>query len=238
MSSQLKAEASRINGAKSHGPVTAEGRAKSSQNSTKHGGAAARGILLKCESAEELEELRATYLTTYAPEGAPETALVEQMAAARWRILRIEQIEAELLDDEMTGGQTIGRAFRALADDSKALALAGRYHSRHQRMHDRAYKTLRELQAARLPKQPEQPRHIDITWSNPEQRQERNRIRAEIAARTCRCQTGEWVDPSDCPVRPLILPNEPDGATNTAVSEATPAPPPSHPDVNAENLQL
>src|SRR3981189_1471192 len=146
MSSQLKAETSRINGAKSHGPITVAGLEKSSQNAFKHGGASTRGILLKCESADEFDDLRATYLKTYAPDGTAETALVDQMAAARWRILRLDKIETDLLDDEMPRRQSgVAAAFRTLADESKSLALATRYQSRQHRIHDRAYKTLREL---------------------------------------------------------------------------------------------
>jgi hypothetical protein len=48
----------------------------------------------------------------------------------------------------------LGSAFRKLADDSRSLALANRYESRLQRVYDRAYKTLRELQLARKSEPP------------------------------------------------------------------------------------
>jgi hypothetical protein len=70
-------------------------------------------------------------------------------------------IEANLFNDEVRtqGSKTdsprpgvhLSRAFRALADESRALSLANRYESRLQRIYDRSYRTLRELQYARQP---------------------------------------------------------------------------------------
>jgi hypothetical protein len=51
--SNARTEASRKNGAKSRGPKTVEGRARSAQNVLKHGMRAARHIVLTHESAVE-----------------------------------------------------------------------------------------------------------------------------------------------------------------------------------------
>jgi hypothetical protein len=51
MSSERKINANRINGAKSHGPVTPEGRLASSRNSLVHG-LLSEAIILEGESAE------------------------------------------------------------------------------------------------------------------------------------------------------------------------------------------
>ena len=48
-------------------------------------------------------------------------------------------------------------AFKALADESSALALISRYESRLRRMHDRALRSLRELQSAQAEKLPPAP---------------------------------------------------------------------------------
>src|SRR5579872_2240638 len=158
MASQLKSETSRLNGAGSRGPVTSAGREKSSQNALRHGGASTRGIVLPCESPEEYRKLHATYLSTYKPEGADETALVAEMAESRWRMLRLDAIEADMLVAEMSrlkskpaaagAARLLTRAFCSLADKSKGLALASRYQFREHRIHDRPYKTLRDLPRA------------------------------------------------------------------------------------------
>jgi hypothetical protein len=57
-------------------------------------------------------------------------------------------------------------AFRSLTDDSRSLVLANRYEARLQRLYDRAYKTLRELQQTRK-SEPTPPHTIHIKWVKP-----------------------------------------------------------------------
>src|SRR5204863_7386378 len=49
MPTERQSESARINGAKSHGPKSAEGKKKSSRNSLRHGCTAGHTILLACE---------------------------------------------------------------------------------------------------------------------------------------------------------------------------------------------
>src|SRR5260370_27828000 len=100
--SAIKSETSRLNGAKSRGPVTAAGRETSSQNAVKHGGASSSCVLLPCESSDEYRDLHATYISTYKPDRADETALVAEMAASRWRMIRLDGIESDMLVAEMS----------------------------------------------------------------------------------------------------------------------------------------
>jgi len=101
------------------------------------------------------------------------------MVAARWRIRRMWTIETNLLNLEILTQQSspsvsegaseapgihLAMAFRTLADDSRSLALASRYEARLQRLYDRAYKTLRELQQARKSEPPAQPHTIEVRW--------------------------------------------------------------------------
>jgi hypothetical protein len=232
--SQLQSNTSRLNGAKSHGPITIPGREKSSQNALKHGGASARGLLLRSESAADFEELHNFYLATYKPDGPEETTLVGEMAAARWRASRFDEVETELIDDEMTlqeskyagvpAGKRMARAFRELAEKSVSLTLASRYQSRQHRIHDRAYKTLRALKKERLAQVSEDPKYLEVSWIEPEERRVRDLIRARQAVLPD--------PPEDATTK---LPNEPGVATNKAANKVVtlesnkapdPAPPP------------
>ena len=163
MTSQLKSETARINGAKSKGPKSPETRAKSAANSLRHGLTAVSTVILDCESPDEFKKLLAEFVAMHEPATPAEHDSVEQMAIARWRVRRACMSETALLDVEMhrcqpefdkqyagaDPGIHLAVAIKNLADDSRALALLSRYESRLQRTYDRAYHTLRELQAAR-----------------------------------------------------------------------------------------
>jgi hypothetical protein len=161
MPSELKSETSRINGAKSHGPKTPEGKEASSHNSLKHGFTSSKTFILQCESADEYQEFLAEHIAIHQPVTAPEKELVDQMAIARWRIRRFVAAETDLLDTEMVRNRDkvnkefapadsavhLAMAIRSLADESRVLSLMSRYESRLQRVHDKAYAALRELQS-------------------------------------------------------------------------------------------
>src|SRR5438876_5789073 len=177
MASTLKSETARANGAKSRGPTTDEGKEKSSRNSIKHGLTAGNGnILLDCEDPDQFHEVLNKLLGIHAPATPAETDLVEEMVAARWRTRRMWTIETGLLNAEILTQQSktdtpdpnihLTMAFRSLTDDSRSLALANRYEARLQRLYDRAYKTLRELQQLRKP-EPLPPRTVHIRWVDP-----------------------------------------------------------------------
>jgi hypothetical protein len=82
-------------GAKAKGPRTAQGKARSSQNSRKHS-IFVREIILKGESRSQYNALLDGYLEYFQPEGIVELSLVEMMAHSLWRyrrVLRAEQSE-------------------------------------------------------------------------------------------------------------------------------------------------
>ena len=229
MASQLKSETSRLNGAKSRGPVTSAGRDKSSQNALQHGGASSRPILLPCESSDDYRELHETYKSTYKPDGDDETALVAEMAESRWRMIRLDGIETDMLIAEMSrlkskpargAAKLLTRAFCSLADKSKGLALAGRYQSREHRIHDRLYKTLRDLQRTRVSKESEYPANMTVSWITPDERKARDDADRQARIAIAQLQAN--------------LPNEPTVAANTEVTDRAPGPkpilvPPPHP---------
>ncbi|MEO7650336.1 MAG: hypothetical protein ABIZ80_07695 [Bryobacteraceae bacterium] len=184
-----QSDASRINGAKSTGPKSAATLAKSSQNSLRHGFAARKLMVLSVESQEEFNELRANYIAGYQPAAPVEEDLVAEMIAARWRIRRLWLIEDGLFEDELQNGKQdsslkptasgairLARVFNKLATETQSLALLTRYEAKLDRMHQRAHRTLLELQERRLsaapapveePQAPLQAREENCCQTNP-----------------------------------------------------------------------
>jgi len=170
MSSLLKSETARTNGAKSRGPVTPEGKARSAANSRRHGLAAA-SILVAGESGEHFQLLRADFIDQFQPQTAVETDLVDVMAIARWRLRRLLAIEAHLFDMELVRGQKqidaefsetepddrLAWAFQKMSDTGTSLALVIRYEGSLNRSYDKAWKQLLLLQSTRPPKKQNEP---------------------------------------------------------------------------------
>ena len=77
--SSARAEASRTNGARSRGPKTPEGKARSAQNALKHGMRAQKHVLLPDEDAAEFATLEAALLIEeLQPVGALQTVLARR----------------------------------------------------------------------------------------------------------------------------------------------------------------
>jgi hypothetical protein len=87
--------AARTNGARSHGPVTPEGKARSSLNATKHG-LFSRRLLAPDEDPAEFEALREALRAEHRPRSPTEVFLVERLAATFWKLARCDRLEAEL----------------------------------------------------------------------------------------------------------------------------------------------
>jgi hypothetical protein len=148
--SDLHAAASRENGAQSHGPVTPEGKQRSSQNAVKHG-LSSRRILVEGESEEDLQFLRVSWMRQLQPCTPAEREVVEEVVAAEWRIRRCQEAEASLLSAEIRklNSESIGEAFKSLAENSRALDLLHRYMTAAQRDFDRALKRFNNVVADR-----------------------------------------------------------------------------------------
>src|SRR5712691_2503147 len=180
MPTQLKSETARVNGAKSQGPKTAEGREKSSANSFKHGLSARNIVVLECENEDDFWTVHNEQMEIHQPATPAEKDLVDQMVAARWRMRRLRSIESALLDSEMIRqkaaidekfaqcdrGVQLSEAYTTQANQSRAMALASRHESRLNRMYMSSYKVLRELQALRM-KQSTQPEAPEPTKPEP-----------------------------------------------------------------------
>jgi hypothetical protein len=103
MKSEKQLEAARLNGAKSKGPITPEGKANSSRNAITHG-LLTTSVLLVGESRERFLDLLAEFTELYKPRNITERSLVETMAMARWRTIRLWTFGKWTLD----GGVAVG----------------------------------------------------------------------------------------------------------------------------------
>ncbi|MCC6587425.1 MAG: hypothetical protein IT168_12085 [Bryobacterales bacterium] len=157
-----KREAARLNGAKSRGPVTSAGKARSSQNAVIHG-LLSNTVLLPGESEQQFQQLLDSLIATYRPQTDAEAKLVEQIAAVTWfqlRLLGIEtqtlatrmELQAQALDAQVldpSPSRRIALAYAELADTSRVPANLDRHSTRLGRQLDRLHHQLLRLQALR-----------------------------------------------------------------------------------------
>src|SRR5690349_24647328 len=97
MRTQAQIEASRRNGAKSNGPVTAAGKARACLNHTLHG-LTGSAVVLEGESEEKFQILLADCIQELQPETALEREIVEEIVVARWRIRRARALETTMVN--------------------------------------------------------------------------------------------------------------------------------------------
>jgi hypothetical protein len=80
-----RALARRINGARSRGPRTAAGKARSARNALRHGLCAIKHVVLPDEDAAAFAALEKALFEELAPAGALQTVLARQIVSAAWR---------------------------------------------------------------------------------------------------------------------------------------------------------
>ena len=176
--------ANRANAARSTGPRTPAGKARSAANSRKHGFAAACYSVVRLEELDNLSILRAEHIHCYQPVNALELLAVERIALAQQSLNRIYALEAGLHTAAMNETVTAeGRPTNLLSDDltrdiqvtisqNRSLCLAVgfqrhsgksdtwelflRYQAQTERMYRRAVEEFDRLKALRheLPNEP------------------------------------------------------------------------------------
>jgi hypothetical protein len=96
MATQNQINANRANAQHSTGPVTPEGRAKSSHNAVKTG-LTGQTVLLKTDDVTVYNQHLERFQTQYQPATDQEKDLVQDLADTEWRLLRITPLESGIL---------------------------------------------------------------------------------------------------------------------------------------------
>ena len=160
MTSQKQIEANRRNAQKSTGPRTAEGKARSSRNTLKHGLTSTRVVMFD-EDREEFESIRQQLVAELAPGGGFPAILAGRIAAASWRLRRAARIEREMMEldlknslrrGEQDGGDPLAPAPTLGSEVRKDFAGPNRYGKlgRYEAHIERGlYRAIRELRALR-----------------------------------------------------------------------------------------
>jgi hypothetical protein len=133
--SDARAAASRRNGARSRGPKTAAGKARSAHNALKHGLCARKLLVLPEEDPAAFRALEAALLAELAPKGALQAVLARQAVSAAWRLARAERLEVEMFAE---------RRIPIVPDNSPGLAMIRDGNS------SRSFETLLRYRAAAM----------------------------------------------------------------------------------------
>ncbi|MBV6433224.1 MAG: hypothetical protein IANPNBLG_03401 [Bryobacteraceae bacterium] len=143
--SQAHSDAARLNGAKSHGPITPEGKARSSSNARTHGLTASRIVFLTPMEQEEYATLLHDYTSRHQPQNPEELDVFNMLIHAAWRLRNLTVAEAQLY--AQAGGDPL------LSEDpliEKRAALLHRYRAEAERSYHRHLNQLKSLQNNRL----------------------------------------------------------------------------------------
>jgi hypothetical protein len=97
MTSEKQIDANRRNAQKSSGPKSDEGKALSKMNATTHG-LTAETVVIKDEDPRAFEMLRDDLIREFGPETTLEFQLIDRAAGLLWRLRRVPQIEASLME--------------------------------------------------------------------------------------------------------------------------------------------
>jgi hypothetical protein len=162
MASPAQLAANRQNSVRSTGPATPSGKAASSQNAIRHGLTSAK-VVIPGEDAAEYDAHREDLIRHHAPATAIERTLVEELAAASWRLLRARRIETAVLAKLAENASDADTAIAAaLLEKPKELDRLLRYVTAHERAFYRALDKLAKVQKER--KAAEHAGAMEQTW--------------------------------------------------------------------------
>ncbi len=154
MATPNQIRANRANALRATGPKTPAGKKASSSNSTRHG-MLSQTVVLEGESQSRFEDLVISLTAQLKPRSDAEVAIVETMAIARWKQMRIWGIQKAGFDLEMARlnsscnipATRASIVFKNLADNSRVLDLQYRYETGYDRQFCPAYAFFLKLRA-------------------------------------------------------------------------------------------
>jgi hypothetical protein len=196
-----RAQASRRNGAKSRGPATEEGKARSSQNALKHDLRAQTYVLLQDEDEAEFEALEAALTLELAPEGALQRLLAQRIARAAWRLARADRMETELFEREGGADGDLGLALIRDGNGARAFLRLLRYRGAALAELWRALRTLKALQAEAAPARDAEPEAAPMLVFAPD------RARAGTSGEVTRDRKAGQTRSRENPIEPEIRRN-------------------------------
>lgn len=193
MTPEEKAQISRDNGAKSRGPRSEAGKAKSSRNAIKTGDYAdtlkhfvpPHEATLCNEDKKRYQQLVEQLVDTYQPQNPPARDLIRDMAIARWQIERLNLcltirwnmvlIEAgkqpATVDSELRDLETMSEAVAAMLSGNNLLSKINREIARLQQSLARSERRLRFLKTHFPAQVPAPEEKIDKATKNTEPQQ-------------------------------------------------------------------
>ncbi len=130
----------------STGPITPEGKAIASQNSTKHGTCSTKFRLLENESKSDYQALENLWFEGYNPQNAFETDLVHKAIQADWLARRADRHYADLEVDLFTANPNL---IDWTPEQHKLLALANRYRTANANALTKARKAIEDYRKNR-----------------------------------------------------------------------------------------
>jgi hypothetical protein len=139
-----RAERARRNGARSHGPVSPEGKARAAANARRYGFRSGEFWLMPDEDEGEFAALHARQARAFAPADEGQEALVQELVRALWKKARADRLEAVLLTD-IFAAEGAEERLRL----TRSLGTLVRYRARIERDHERALKALLAAKAHR-----------------------------------------------------------------------------------------
>ena len=147
---QSRAEINRANSQHSTGPITEEGKKRSSLNALRHG-LTSQNVLIPGEDPKIYDAHVAALYDEHNPQTQTESIQVQLLADLSWRLLRVATMESNLLDQNINYSTYDDQNSRVDAFDklTRSLANLSLHSQRLSRQFDKTLLELRNLQKTR-----------------------------------------------------------------------------------------